>query len=270
MDSGNRHSGKLIAAGTLIAVLALAIGALLALGYSGILNVKHSPNPDLLQAERITPDSDLLVGQGQQPAPIQRASAPITPPPSNATAMPEDVRNWLEHLRITEQRRQTLTQEQLSGALITIAVLRSGAGRMQDLIEDPFGESRPNYEREVSQVKTDFRQIRSTWVELDRFFASNPPPQVCQPIAAEYHLVLRNTGQMIEELLRQMERAEQDPQAALSTLMAMRGQSSERIDKPAVRTDAMIFNLCEQYGVRKWFEIKADFGGGMLSGSGMF
>lgn len=269
-DSGNRPSGKLIATGALIAVLALAIGAILALGYSGILNVNHSPNSDLLQAEGTAPESDLLVGQGQQPTPIQRASAPVAPPPSNATSMPEEVRNWLEHLRVTEQRRQALTREQLSGAMITMAVLRSGAGRMQDLMDDPFGESRPNYEREASQVKSDFRQIQATWTELDRFFASVPPPQECQPIANEYHLVLRNTGQMIGELLRQLERAEQDPQAAISALMAMQGQSSERIDKPAVRTDAMIFNICERYGVRKWFEVKSDFGGGMLSGSGMF
>lgn len=67
-------------------------------------------------------------------------------------------------------------------------------------------------------------------------------------------------------------KASEDPTQSLEILTSMLGTSGGRIDNAAVATDRKVAEVCNKYQVRKWFDIAADVGGGImgrLGGLGM-
>jgi hypothetical protein len=104
--------------------------------------------------------------------------------------------------------------------------------------------------------------MRRTWVDLRSKFQTRQPPTECLPIADRYDQVLRETGGMMYDILQAVAVAERDPSQALSVLQAMKGKSREMIDAPAREADHGIAELCNRYGVAKWFSIQSDEAGG--------
>lgn len=255
----------------LIGVGALALIALgFTLSASGVLRLPgQQPDAGALAAMGGDPDGGLLRTDAQSTAGVTYveggADSGLTQdvrevPPG----MPQDVYDWLEHLRRTEEARGRISEEQLSSALVSLTMLQSNASVLQDLMGDAW-EMDLDAANPANKVKTDMQSKRSLWSELSQYFNSYPPPAECVPIRNEYDQVIRETGGMMIDILGALERASENPQDAIAALIRMRGTSANRIDRPAQRSDALVYDICQKYGVQKWFSIRSDMGGGMFS-----
>lgn len=249
-----------IGIGVLVALL-LVGGGLVALGLFG---------PKGQTATAQTPlDTPVVLPQAGQPV---APALPIEKPKD--VAMPDDIYAWLEHLRITEEKRKSLSGDQMGDLLVMLTKLKSGGGIM-DALYGIFGDDRENApvdipESKSESVQTDAARKRKDWQALQDFFQSYPPPSECIPIQASYSQALGETSGMMMEVLDAIDIAKDDPQAAIAALTKMQGTSSARIDTLAKQTDGQVQDICDKYKTRKWFGINSDFGGGLMNQIGGF
>lgn len=252
-------------------IAALAIVGSLAAAYiglraSGALSVGAS-----------TPEAPTLQAQGSVNPPAILRTEGTTPPPSldkpgQRIVMPAEIRDWLEHLRRTEEKRMRLAEDQMAELMVSLTLLQGGdpLSNLGDLL-DPDAPTNPDQAPpSVRRTAEDAQKHSRAWADLTRFFNSVPPPAECVPIRNEYDQVVRETGLMMTDIIGVVQGSTANPQTALASLMRMRGRSKERIDTPAIETDSLVQEICDKYDTRKWFDIKGDVGGGMLGKSGIF
>lgn len=239
-----------IGAGALVLLLAV-VGGVNALGLTG----KRSPA--VLAQEGAPPPAVL---------PDVQTSNPVLP--DEAKGMPEDVRNWLEHLRRTEDKRRSLSSEQI--ASLTTAMAKMNSSRITGLIDQILGDGTETPEQPVAEaLHLDTQDKRAQWQQLRQEFMQVPPPADCVGIQASYNETLGETSAMIMEVLTALEGASDDPEAAIAALTKMQGTSSERIDVVAKETDSQVQTVCDKYDTRKWFSISSDIGGGIMGKLGL-
>jgi len=252
-----------IGIGVLVALLVIG-GGLAALGLFG-----PKGQTTVAQAPADTP---AVLPQAASPNTPALPMTPMEKP--KEVAMPDDIYRWLEHLRITEERRKSLSGDHMGDLLVMMTKMKAGGGIM-DALHGLFGDDRENApvdipESKAETVQTDAAQKRKDWQALQDFFLSYPPPSECSPIQASYAQALGETSAMMMEVLDAIEMADQNPEAAIAALTKMQGTSSGRIDTLAKQTDDQVQDICDKYKTRKWFSINADFGGGMMNQFGGF
>lgn len=212
-----------------------------------------------------------------QVAPVLPKAAAPTPVLPQVTevpeGMPDDVRRWLEHLERIERRRRDLSGGQV-GELLAV-MTRMQTAPIRDMLPGALGtgeEMGENTMRATEDLQLNTARKREEWSALRQDFLSLPPPPDCAPIQADYNQVLTETGAMMTEIMDAVSMASENPDDALSALTKMKGTSGGRIDNAAVATDRKVAEVCNKYQVRKWFDITADVGGGImgrLGGLGM-
>jgi hypothetical protein len=233
-----------------IALFLLAMGliavtkGLQALGFG-----QRQADAGALAVKGQVPDTNILGAIGNQPAPIlqQSATAPA--------AMPQDVYDWLEHLRKTEEARVALTTTQLGKAMTeyTKQQVFGGVDSLKDLlngIDDPSSELKPPTAGLTKVIKELHDQSRDL---IEKFESKQPPPE-CVPIHDSYYKALSETTGMLGDLSDHL--AAND----LDALMKMKGTSGEGIDTNAIKTDRLLGEICDKYNTRRWFSIKGDIG----------
>lgn len=193
------------------------------------------------------------------------APAPVFQAPASAPGMPKDVFEWLKHLQKCEASRMSIAQSQLASGVALLGNLQKGQA------EDALSEedaSKKTGER-TGQVSTDASHMRQAWVSLLQEFDRVPAPAECAGLKATYDVVLQKTGSMILDIVDAIANASHDPQGALALLTKMQGTSASQIDQPAKEADNDLGAICRKYETDKWFDVKADFGGGLMSALGM-
>lgn len=243
---------------------------------SDLSAVARASGPDL-QAEGQIPDAPSTQVTATAPdLPAVQVSAkndpaPIMQIPVEAVAMPDDVRKWLEHLERCEKERLALATSQLTSAFSSMAHMQaddvtSGLDPDQDDSQETANK-RVNARAENYAQSTD--GMRQSWIQLTAKFNSVRPPAECESIRNSYDDVLSGTGGMMMEIVGTVRSAAQNREGALAKLMAMQGKSSDKIDKPARDADSGVGSVCRKYETKKWFDIKSDIGGGIMSKLGM-
>jgi hypothetical protein len=240
------------------AALAVSAGALWlgAGGHLGLLGQRPEP----VLGARAGPAAPVA----QRPASPAGPMLPAAAQPRARLEMPADVRAWLEHLERIERQRVAISQRQLGAMMVELATAQ-GAGAAEALRAlanpDPDApESAPPAERFGGRIET----LKAEWRLLVEEFNSLPPPRECAPVRNDYDQALRETGAMMLDVLDAIEMASTDPAGAVQKLTAMKGTSARRIDAAAESADRGVSEICERYGVRKWFTITGDVGGGLL------
>ena len=204
---------------------------------------------------------------------IPIAPEPALPKPQEAIRMPDDIYNWLEHLRKTEELRKSLSADQIGE--LTVMMTRMKTSSITDAMKSLFTEEEspipfdPNQPDKDSLI-VDAREKREEWKKLNDYFLSYPPPAECVPIQASYTQALGETGAMIVEILDAVNMASESPDKAVAALTKMQGTSGGRIDILAKQTDEQVGDICRKYETRKWFGISGDVGGGFMSQLGGF
>ncbi|MCB8932954.1 MAG: hypothetical protein M9921_07860 [Fimbriimonadaceae bacterium] len=232
----------------------------------GPLRLAAGTDPsDLLQTEGGGSVPPVFEAQGASGPPMLQAQGSGGPPmlSQDQPGMPETIRNYLEHVRRCENQRMQMAASQVAEAVGMLTDLQSGAN-LQGLFDEdgPQVENTPPPTRRVTDRAG---AMRGTWESLVRTFNSVQPPAECAAIRSYYDQVIRETAIMISEITNAVNQAANDRQRALQALMSLQGRSSSRIDRPARETDALVQSLCDKYQTRKWFDITADVGGGLLS-----
>jgi hypothetical protein len=102
------------------------------------------------------------------------AKAPVT--------MPQDIYDWLEHLRKTEEARVGLTTTQLSKAMTEYAKAQAfgGVDTLKDLLN---GIDDPNHEMKAptDELYPVLKELHDQSRDLIEKFESYPPPPECRP-----------------------------------------------------------------------------------------
>jgi len=210
---------------------------------------------------------------------MQAVQAPQTPTMQNGPAstpatleaqpkgMPDNVRNWLEHLRKTEQARITLATAQLEQSVKTLTGLQAGdmTHAMDDDGSDSVSAEKAKENDRAQKVGGDMATMEQAWKTLLSAFDSVPAPAECVGIKANYDQVVGQTGIMILDIVSKINSASSDPQGALAALTAMQGTSKSKIDVPARAADSGVSDVCKRYDTVKWFDIQSDVGSGTMS-----
>jgi hypothetical protein len=246
--------------GTLTGIL-ICLAILLGLNAAGVLQLRaNATSGNNLAAQGETQGPGLIAHGDLGPSGLSKEASPIV-------AMPDDIRDWLEHLRKCEERRKDLTQKNMTTALITLTEIR-GAGDIEmvkSLLEEAGGsDPDPNRKTTVQRTVDESDQMRQDWIKLRDFFNSKAPPAECVPIRDNYDQVLRETGGMIGDINDIVNGMGDNAKDAITKLQALTGKSKKNIDIPAAQTDDGVKQICRKYNTNKWFDIKPDFGGSSL------
>jgi hypothetical protein len=223
----------------------------------------------LMQSAGSSSTPMLQTAPQKEQTPTMQSQAPQSTPILDAAkgGMPDDVKNWLEHLRRTEEMRMTLAATQLQDAVKTFATLQSGD--ITHALDDEDNSSQEAEQKKHNEraqgVGNNMGNMQQAWRTLLAAFDSVPAPAECVAAKRNYDTVVNQTGSMILDIVAQIKASEKDPQGAVSALTAMQGRSKSQIDVPARATDSNVASICKKYDVVKWFDIQGDVGSGTMS-----
>ena len=197
-----------------------------------------------------------------QPQVLQAAS----PPPKTVakvveepvSGMPPEIRDWLEHLYEIETSRRALASNGIIGLLETYG--KSLAGLAQEASDE---DSDPGHSHAIENLRSlaaRCASMKADWAALERRLNSVPVPPECRTIDSYYTQSLTQTAQLIGQVGDICDRATGDPKSALNEAKGMVGQSSGKVDRPALRADAALTALFATYREKKWFDLEGDVG----------
>lgn len=230
----------------------LAIGLVLFVGLSasGALQQRGENGPPTLQT------------RGKTAPPVLQDIE--EPPPE----MPQEVKDWLNHLRRIEERKNRLNATQVANLKVFMAkfeALGPAAGLLNDSGTD---EDLTNPEL---PVKEKIEDSQAPWRQLIRDFQAVEPPEECKDLADEYYAGLNEVPAAMNDLndivksISGPDGATTDAaEKALQKLYSVQNTSFGTIDEHFAASDEMLSQICEKYSVRKWFNIATDLGGGSL------
>lgn len=256
-----RRKGMIVA--SIVAGVVVVLGAFAGFKAFGNLGAQGgSPDPSLQVSGR--GPKQVLQVNSKLPAPVlnkgDERKAPLT--------MPADVLDWLKHLERCEAMKIEITGDQQAEAMTYLTKLNTlGAGIG---LTDPYDQSSDGEEDKGPETYTKGKilDMRPRWMELIRFFNSKKPPAECLPLANDFNQAIGEIPGMAGDLADVLNSVSSDPQAALQKVQKMKNQSNGGIDRYFARADEKLGRICKKYDTNKWFNIKTDIGGGMLSSFG--
>lgn len=178
--------------------------------------------------------------------------------------MPDDVYNWLEHLRKTDER--------LASEVNSIG-MNAGVGSLAGIgkaYSQAMGEDN-GYDARTLADSMNARTMRA-FQELQRSFESYPPPTECIPTYNAYKASLVETSASVQKIMTLMDQAFDSilnggsPDRMINELMALSSGHRDGIDENRRQTDYLVQQTCIKYETRKWFNIKSDPANPMMKG----
>jgi hypothetical protein len=200
-----------------------------------------------------------------------RASAGPVPLTVGKPTMPQDVYDWLDHLRQTEDKKNELSKDQESKLMIELTKLQ-GLGGAYGSVDEKGTLDPDKLENPSTTLANRLGDLRAPWRELIKFFESVPPPQECADLAHSYDQALDEVSGEMGDLGDILGGGGENynPTDTVAKLEKMEGQSTGTIDKYFSVSDDMVSNICNKYNTRKWFKIQADVTSPLSAGMGNF
>lgn len=211
-----------------------------------------------------------LMSQGKQssaPLTVKGSQRPVPLAVGRAT-MPQDIYDWLDHLRQTEDKKNELSREQTSKVMIEMTKL-NGLGGAYGSLDNNDNLDPDKLQDPKERLGEKLGDLRDPWRDLIKYFESVPPPAECVDLARTYDQALDEVSGEMGDLGDALGNSGgSDPQDMITKLQKLEGQSTGTIDKYFSVSDDMVANLCNKYNTTKWFKIQADPGSSMTSGMG--
>jgi hypothetical protein len=246
------------------ALAAIVFGAIALLGAAGfglkamgvIGENQKLPEDPALAAKAKLPGTE-LVAMGKTP------EAPLAAVSEKPAEMPDDIYQWLEHLRKTEEKRNAITMSQLTTAYTEKekSQVQGGVDALKDLlngIDDPNSEIHSPTDKLGEILKKMHDECHDVLV----FFDSVEPPAECVPIKNAYDQALN------EEAAQMGDIADHLAAGDVEKLLKMEGKSAQGIDSAGQKTDRLVGEICDKYHKRRWFNIASDIKSSPIFGSG--
>jgi hypothetical protein len=240
--------------GIVSGLLALSLVIALGLQASGFLSIfgNDASRRALVKKDKISTPSLEKLGNVAPPS-IQKTATRIV--------MPQDIKDWLEHLHQTEIARVNLTNGQIAQARVTQAQdnITGGLAGVESAlngVDDPNSQLKSPVDGLAQMIK----QMHDGSADLQAKFDAYPAPSECVPIQAAYDQALGETTAMLGDLGDHLAAGD------VAKLQSMQGESAAGIDSAGAATDRLVGEICEKYDTKKWFTINKDIGpGGALA-----
>lgn len=234
-----------LAVGAALIVVALLVGfGISALGFNVPKNeVALAQNP-----QEPPPSLPAVVDPPQPSLPIEKPAD---------VRMPDDIYNWLEHLRRTDEKLTADTNA--IGMNAGIDRVSDLAGMYGQALDGNFENYEPRNNSENLNAKTD-----KTFQELADYFDSVPPPTECLAIYNAYKISLSETEANIHKIQELTDKAFSSAMqggsmdGVVDDLKGIYANHKDGIDEHRRQTDVLVLQICDKYRTRKWFNIKPD------------
>jgi uncharacterized Zn finger protein (UPF0148 family) len=220
------------------------------------------------QQEAEAPQTAALKTQATAPPPVLEKGAEVP------KGMPPEVRDWLEHLRRIEIRKNELHAQTAAEMRVFMAALPGEVLRpfLEEAngIQDPVDPSDDVNPRTITEQR--MKDLSPDWEQLVADYRSYPPPAECQALADDYDRALGEIPAAVRDISKIVNQVQDYSQesatAALEQLYKMQGGSGAQIDQYFRQADDKLGGICNQYNVNKWFAISPDMPGGTFSSPG--
>lgn len=213
----------------------------------------------LLALFLMRPQEEILAQPAPRQRPVMRQTAPAP------VQMPQEVYDWLEHVRLIEEDKQKLLADQKAKAMSFMTKL-SALGSLAGAVQEDGSVDVDNIQSPAQMAQEKIEDFRPAWKTLIEDFESFYPPEECRPVFDAYSAALSEiAGQAgdVSDVLRDLSGNTED---ALAKLFAMQGQGSTAIDDNLDDADKQVGAICGKYKTDKWFRIQSDRGGGAIFG----
>ena len=240
-------SSKWVAISLGIAVLVLA---LLAFGIFGLGLLRTKANtpqvPNVLNTTGAPNSGPSVVAVQGNPS-VGPNITNTTGQPTPSVQPPQDIVDWLAHLKRIELKRKQMGQK-MQGDL-TVMAATAQASDLMDMIKDPDTAEPGQKSAEMASQKV--TEIQAAWTQLLNEYQSVKPPAACQTLANNYERVLVDYSALSLEILNAI--AQKDVNKALGV----------RKQEPLVRQDITQANsalnqVCTQNNINRDFEIEQE------------
>ena len=256
LPAPNRNAMLWWILGGLLAVSAIVFG----LSAAGVLKLRSPDASGPVLARNQDPSNSIL------PVPARDSDSILPATTPEQKRMPKDVRDWLEHLEKIEKQKQAIVAEQMDDLAVSMSGIQQKVlGMATEGLTDPESTGDP------SAVVGDIlpvEKISKEWKDLRARFNDYPPgvPAECKELHDQFDGALMQVPGMVSDInaiagnLFDPEKREK-----IRDLREIQKSNDEFIDKPLRKSDRLLGDICDKYDERKWFEIKVDGGGGIMS-----
>ncbi len=234
--------------GALVAAVAILAIAIFLMARSRALSAPADSHPvSALQAPAM-PNSAAPV---QAPA---ETPPPIAPVQAAASGPPQDVLDYLEWVRRTEEEKQRIIADQdsaLGAASTGVDVLGQIMHGTEDL--SPAGD--PSLKKLAETMKAKIDPIINGFQALTAKFLTRQPPPSCVGLRDRYQFHMGRLQARVTQTYLAIEKMGQDQQGALRDL---KGIQNADLDADGKVADDEVASICHRFGITKSFDIKGD------------
>ena len=173
---------------------------------------------------------------------------PVTAQPAQPRGMPDDIRRYLNFLQGVEAQRKAY-EGQLTNKMLAV---------VPNLLMPNFENE--NVQPPDQQMVRQYDQLAQDYSQATLRFQSAAQqvgvPMACRKLHAYYSTALSMNPRLISETARSLATGN------YSGLLSMRGSVGKTIEENYQAADQELANICNQYGIRKPFDIGSGSGGG--------
>ena len=195
------------------------------------------------------------------------ASPKAVPLMAGKPTMPQDIYDWLDHLRQTEDMKNKLTGEQMSKMMVEFTKL-NGLGGAYGMLDKKGNLDPDQLNSPTDTFAGKIGDMRADWRGVIKFFEAMPPPPECEDLAHTYDQALDEISGEMGDFQDMLSNSGSDSTSMVDKLNKLQGQSTGTIDKYLGVSDDMVSNLCQKYNTKKWFKITTGPGLPMSSSIG--
>ncbi len=210
-------------------------------------------------------------GSGIVTAPPGKPGTDKTPPGVKKPKPPQEVLDYLAHVKKVEEHRQMLLQDTGEALMLNAAGGSSAKGLMSmiDMAMDPDGKAAQD---PLQDSKDELNRQYKNWLETLKYFDSKPAPSECRDFAGEYRIVVYNETKAIGQIAAGFNSVNimnpDDMSKLLGALQKMKRDPSIQgnIDKSADAADSKLNTLVANYDMEKPFDVPREKQGGNIMG----
>jgi hypothetical protein len=218
----------------------------------------------------------LLKLPGQLPGGHQLMATATLPKPvlqKQAIGMPQDVEDWLNHLKETERRKRLLTSRQYTEFSQMPAMMQLGVTTPEQVqkLTDPDQTLDTTPQNDALQDLV--ANAKPAWYRLNDFFMSKTAPPECVTIQQNYSLGLCQIGDTMSDLANVVKSIDptsanlnSDVQSGKQDVYQIQQTHRETIDDSFKKALYGVDDVCKKYGKTRWFDIDASGGGSGILG----
>jgi hypothetical protein len=187
-------------------------------------------------------------------APTSAPGPPITAqparpaPPAQPAGMPEDVRRYLSFLQGVEAQRKDYEGKLTNRMLAKIPTLL-----MPNFDTETVQPPDQEFRQQIDQLVQGYEQAT---VKFQAAAQQVGVPMACRRLHGYYSTALSMNPRLFSEISRNLATGN------YSGLLSMRGSVGKQIEDNYQAADQEVANICNQYNVRKSFDIGNSSGGG--------